>query len=175
MVSLINIFIISKKKILNMITVVIFDIEFFFLLELQDKLFLKSAQLDASNARVAELELKLSNKNASIYNEKREIEIIKEQFNKQLSGIKEECRILKELHCRYQENELEKNSKKYCQCQESKLEDNSKMEFIDRLPKYNVDMASNTSISDEGADFRLHMMMAMNDDSENHHETTILK
>jgi len=112
----------------------------------------KSALLEESNARIADLELKLNIKNACIQNNKYNIELVKEQFNKQLSEVKEECRILKEIQCQYKENKEEEESKK---------------KFIEELPKFSSDLVmvdSNTSVSDQDADFRLSMMLADIDD-----------
>jgi len=113
----------------------------------------KSALLEASNARIADLELRLNNKNAYMQNGKCEIELVKKQFNKQLSEVKEECRILKEMLCQYKENKEEEESKK---------------KFIDELPKFSSDLVmvkSNTSVTDQDADFRLSMMLADIDDT----------
>ncbi|XP_060843203.1 hamartin isoform X3 [Rhopalosiphum padi] len=121
--------------------------------ELQNMLYHKSALLEASNARIADLELKLNNKNACIQNDKYKIELVKKQFNKQLSEVKEECRILKEIQCQYKENKEEEESKK---------------KFIEELPKFSSDLVmvdSNTSVSDQDANFRLSMMLANIDDS----------
>ncbi|CAH1709062.1 hamartin isoform X2 [Aphis gossypii] len=121
--------------------------------ELQNMLSHKSALLEESNARIADLELKLNTKNACIQNNKYNIELIKEQFNKQLSEVKEECRILKEIQCQYKENKEEEESKK---------------KFIEELPKFSSDLVmvdSNTSVSDQDANFRLSMMLADIDDS----------
>lgn len=112
----------------------------------------KSALLEESNARIADLELKLNIKNACIQNNKYNIELVKEQFNKQLSEVKEECRILKEIQCQYKENKEEEESKK---------------KFIEDLPKFSSDLVmvdSNTSVSDQDANFRLSMMLADIDD-----------
>lgn len=113
----------------------------------------KSALLEESNARIADLQLKLNIKNACIQNNKYNIELVKEQFNKQLSEVKEECRILKEIQCQYKENKEEEESKK---------------KFIEELPKFSSDLVmvdSNTSVSDQDANFRLSMMLADIDDS----------
>jgi len=113
----------------------------------------KSALLEESNARIADLELKLNIKNACIQNNKYNIELVKEQFNKQLSEVKEECRILREIQCQYKENKEEEESKK---------------KFIEELPKFSSDLVmvdSNTSVSDQDANFRLNMMLADIDDS----------
>ncbi|XP_025197521.1 hamartin isoform X2 [Melanaphis sacchari] len=121
--------------------------------ELQNMLDHKSALLEASNARIADLELKLSNKNACIQNDKHKIELVKKQFNKQLSEMKEECRILKEIQCKYREDKEEEESKK---------------KFIEELPKFSSDLVmvdSNTSVSDQDANFRLSMMLADIDNS----------
>lgn len=110
-------------------------------------LYYKSALLEASNARIADLELKLNTKDSCVQKDKSEIELIKEQFNKQLSELKEECRLLKEIKCHYEENEEEKDSKK---------------KFLEELPKFSSDMImvdSNTSVSDQEAKFRLSMML----------------
>ncbi|VVC28746.1 Armadillo-type fold,Hamartin,Armadillo-like helical [Cinara cedri] len=121
--------------------------------ELQDKLYNKSALLDASNARIADLELRLNTKNANLQNDKREIELVKEHYNHQLSKLKEECRILKEMQCQYKEN---------------KEEEESKNKFLKDLPKFNSDVAlveSSTSVSDQDTKFRLNMMFANIDES----------
>lgn len=129
-------------------------------LELQDMVHYKSSQLETSEARIADLELKLKKKNAYIQKEKREMELVKEQYHKQLSEAKEECRILREMQCRNHE---------------SRLEEESKAEFIHGLPKFNSDIdtvVSNFSISKEGADFRLNMMLANCEDSDDELKTT---
>lgn len=81
-------------------------------------------------------------------NDKQEIELIKEHYNKQLSKVKEECRLLEEMQCQYKEN---KKDEEYMQ------------NFLDALPKFNSDMAmvdSSTSLSDEDTKFRLSMIFA---------------
>jgi len=116
-------------------------------------LYHKSALLEASNARIADLELKLNNKNAFMQNDKCEIEKVKQQFNKKLLEIKEECRILKEIQC---------------QNKEYKEEEESRKKFLEELPKFTSDLVmvnSNTSVSDQDANFRLSMMLADIDDS----------
>lgn len=123
------------------------------LLELQNMLYHKSALLEASTARIADLESKLNNKNAFMQNGKCEIEKIKHQFNKKLSEVKEECRILREIQC---------------QNKEYKEEEESRKKFMEELPKFSSDLAmvdSNTSVSDQDANFRLSMMLADIDDS----------
>lgn len=110
-------------------------------------LYHKSALLEASNARNADLELKLNKKNAYMQHTKCQIELIKEQFHKQLSEVKEECRILKEMQCQYTENKEEEQSKK---------------QFIEELPKFSSDLVmvkSNTTVCDHDAEFRLNMML----------------
>ncbi|KAL4148614.1 hypothetical protein QTP88_002799 [Uroleucon formosanum] len=121
--------------------------------ELQNMLYHKSALLEASTARIADLESKLNNKNAFMQNGKCEIESIKHQFNKKLSELKEECRILREIQC---------------QNKEYKEEEESRKKFMEELPKFSSDLAmvdSNTSVSDQDANFRLSMMLADIDDS----------
>ncbi|XP_022179521.1 hamartin isoform X3 [Myzus persicae] len=121
--------------------------------ELQNMLYHKSALLEASNARIADLELKLNNKNAFMQNGKCEIENVKKQFNKKLSEVKEECRILKEIQC---------------QNKEYKEEEESRKKFLEDLPKFSSDLVmvdSNTSVSDQDANFRLSMMLADIEDS----------
>ncbi|XP_016662477.1 hamartin isoform X3 [Acyrthosiphon pisum] len=116
--------------------------------ELQNMLYHKSALLEASNARIADLELKLNNKNAFMQNGKCEIEKVKHQYNKKLSEVKEECRILKEIQC---------------QNKEYKEEEESRKKFMEELPKFSSDLVmvdSNTSVSDQDANFRLSMMLA---------------
>jgi len=116
-------------------------------------LYHKSALLEASNARIADLELKLNNKNAFMQNGKCEIEKVKHQFNKKLSEVKEECRILKEIQCRNKEYKEEEESRK---------------KFLEELPKFSSDLVmvdSNTSVSDQDANFRLSMMLADIDDN----------
>lgn len=125
------------------------------LLELQDIVYHKSAQLEASNARIANLELKLNTKNICMQNDKREIELVKEQFNKTIFELKEECRILKEAQCRYKENKEEEEYKK---------------KFLDDLPKFSSDVAmvdSNASVSEQDIEFRISMMSADIDNSSN--------
>ncbi|XP_025416247.1 hamartin isoform X2 [Sipha flava] len=115
--------------------------------ELQDMLYHKSALLEASNARIADLEVKLNTKDACMQKDKNEIELIKEQCNKQLSALKEECRVLKEMKCQYEENKEEEYFKK---------------KFLEDLPKFSSDMVmvdSNASVSDQDAKFRLSMMV----------------
>jgi len=126
----------------------------FLLSELQDMLYHKSALLEASNARIADLELRLNIKNVGLENDKREIELIKEQFNKQLSEIREECKTLREIQCQYEENKEEEESKK---------------KFLEELPKFGADVImvdSNTSVSEQDAEYRLGLMSAADiDDS----------
>jgi predicted ATP-binding protein involved in virulence len=110
-------------------------------------LYHKSALLEASNARIADLEVKLNTKDACMQKDKNEIELIKEQCNKQLSALKEECRVLKEMKCQYEENKEEEYFKK---------------KFLEDLPKFSSDMVmvdSNASVSDQDAKFRLSMMV----------------
>lgn len=116
------------------------------LLELQDKLYNKSALLDASKARIADLELRLNTKNTIIQNDKQEIELVKEHYDKQLSKVKEECRILKEMQCQFKENKIEKEFK-----------DN----FLKDLPKINSNIPlvdSSISVNDQDTKFGLSMM-----------------
>jgi len=123
------------------------------LLELQNMLYHKSALLEASNAHIADLQMKLNNKNAFMQNGKCEIEMVKQQFNKKLSEVKEECRILKEIQCRNKEYKEEEESRK---------------KFLEELPKFSSDLVmvdSNTSVSDQDANFRLSMMLADIDDN----------
>lgn len=125
------------------------------LLELQDIVYHKTAQLEASNARIANLEQKLNTKNICMQNDKREIELVKEQFNKTIFELKEECRNLKEFQCRYIENKEEEESKK---------------RFLEELPKFSSDVAmvdSNISISEQDTEFRISLMSADIDDSSN--------
>lgn len=133
------------------------------LLELQDIVYHKTAQLEASNARIANLELKLNTKNICMQNEKRDIELVKEQFNKTIFELKKECRILKEFQCRYNENKEEEESKK---------------KFLEELPKFSSDVAmvdSNISVSEEDTEFRISLMSEEDiedDDSNNVHDLT---
>lgn len=124
----------------------------------------KSAELDATNSRIAELELRLKIKDASLQNEKREIERVKEHYSKQIAELEEECRISKELQCRYHQNKLEELSKREC--------------FTD-IPKFNSNIRlvnTNSPISSQGAEFRLNMMLAKNDDeSDESHDATVPK
>lgn len=126
----------------------------FLLSELQDMLYHKSALLEASNARIADLELRLNIKNVGLENDKREIDLIKEQFNKQLFEIREECKTLREIQCQYEENKEEEESKK---------------KFLEELPKFGADVImvdSNTSVSEQDAKYRLGLMSAADiDDS----------
>lgn len=113
----------------------------------------KSALLDASNAHIAQLEMKLNTANACLQNEKRDFEFAKEQLNKQLSEAKEEYKILKEMLFQYEENKEEAESKK---------------EFLEKLPEFGPDVIivdSNTVVCDQDAKFRLGMMLADIDDS----------
>lgn len=126
------------------------------LLVLQDSLYLKSALLDASNARIADLEQKLHNQNVCVQNEKSDTELLKEQFNKQLSELKEECRILKEIKCQYEENKEEEESKQRFE------------KFLKELPKFSSDATmvdSQSSVTDQDAKFRLSMLLAEKDES----------
>lgn len=119
-----------------------------FLSELQGMLYHKSALLEASNARIADLELKLNIKNVEVQNDKRKIELITEQFNKQLSEIREECKALREIQCQYEENKEEEESKK---------------RFLKDLPKFSPDVNlvdSNITVSEQEAEYRLGMMLA---------------
>lgn len=129
------------------------------LIEIQNKLYNKSALLEVSNARIADLELKLNIKDACIQKDKNEIELIKEQCNKKLFKFKEECRVLRELICQYEENKDEEDSKK---------------RFLEELPKFSSDIVkvdSNTSVSDQDATFRLSMMLG---DDENFDDAFVL-
>lgn len=126
------------------------------LLELQDALYHKSALLDASNARIADLELKLINKDACVQKDKSEIELVKEQFNKQLSELKEECKTLKEIKCQYEEKKEEEEAKQ-------KFE-----QFLSTLPKFSSDVTmvdSQSSVTDQETKFRLSMLLADKDES----------
>lgn len=128
----------------------------FLFLELQDLLYHKSALLDASNARIADLELKLNAKNICMQNDKSEIELVKEQFNKQITELKEECRVLKEIKCQYEENKEEEESK-------TRFE-----QFLKNLPKFNSEVTmvdSQPSTSDQDANFRLSMLLAEKNES----------
>lgn len=116
-------------------------------------LYHKSALLDASNARIAQLEMKLNTTNACIQNEKRDFEFVKEKLNKQLSKANEECRILKDMQFQYKENKEESESKK---------------EFLQKLPEFGPDVVmvdSNPIVCDQDVEFRLGMMMADIDDN----------
>lgn len=113
----------------------------------------KSAMLEASNAHIADLELKLINKQKCIQNDKHEAELVKEQFNKQLSELKNECKVLKEIQCQYEENKKEEESKK---------------QFLEELSKLSSDIAmvnSNIPMNVQEADFRYSLMSASIDDS----------
>lgn len=126
------------------------------LLVLQESLYFKSALLDASNARIADLEQKLHTQNVCVQNEKSDTELLKEQFNKQLSELKEECRILKEIKCQYEENKEEEESKQRFE------------QFLKELPKFSSDVTmvdSQSSISDQDAKFRHTMLLAEKDES----------
>ncbi|XP_050534355.1 hamartin isoform X1 [Daktulosphaira vitifoliae] len=130
--------------------------------ELQDMVHKKTAELEATNSRIAELELRLKIKDASLQNEKREIERVKEHYSKQIAELEEECRILKEMQCRYHQNELEELSKREC---------------LTDIPKFNTDIKlvnTNSPISSQGAEFRLNMMLAKNDEeSDENHDVTL--
>lgn len=107
------------------------------LLELQDALNQKSAMLDAANARIAYLEHTLMTKESSIQKDKRDMELINEKFNKELSEIKEECRILNE---------------EYCQYKEQKEEEESKCTLLEELPMFSSDaimVESSISVNDQ--------------------------
>lgn len=115
-------------------------------------LYYKSAMLEASNAHIADLELKLVTKQKCIQNDKREIESVKVQFNNQLSELKKECKALKEIQCQYEEN---------------KKEEESKQKFLEEISKLSSDIAmvnSNISINVQEADFRYSLMSASIDD-----------
>jgi len=123
-------------------------VDTFLLIEIQGMLYHKSALLEASNARIADLEMKLNMKNIGIQNDKREIELVKEQFNKQLSEMREECKTLREIRCQYEENKEEEESKK---------------KFLEELPKFGPDVImvdSNTSVSEQDTEYRRGMMLA---------------
>lgn len=112
-------------------------------LDLQDTLQSKSALLDASNARIANLERKLKMKDSCIQKDKQEMELVKEHFNKQLSELKEECRILREKNYQYEMNEEENEFKK---------------QFLENLPKFSADalmVDSNISVNDQEAEHNL--------------------
>lgn len=107
------------------------------LLELQDALNQKSAMLDVANARIAYLEHTLMIKESSIKKDKCEMELVKEQFNKELSEIKEECRILNEEYCHYKEQ---------------KEEEESKCTLLEELPMFTSDaimVESSISVNDQ--------------------------
>lgn len=122
---------------------------------LQESLYYKSALLDASNARIADLEQKLHIQNVCVENEKSDTELLKEQFNKQLSELKEECRILKEIKCQYEENKEEEESKQRFE------------QFLKELPKFSTDvtMVDSQSSTDQDAKFRLSMLLAEKNES----------
>lgn len=112
-------------------------------LELQDIVHNKSALLDASNARIVNLEHKLKVKDLSLQNDKHEMELVKEQLNKQLSELKEECRILREKNAIHENNKEEEEFRK---------------QFLEGLPKFSSDAVmvdSQISVNDQEAEHKL--------------------
>jgi len=123
------------------------------LLELQEALQQKSSMLDASNAHIAHLEHRLMVKDSIMLRDKVEMENVKEQFNKELSEMKEENRNLKEMYCNYKENIKEEESKK---------------NFLEQFPEFSFDAVmvdSKISIGDQMDEYKLGMAMSNVGDS----------
>lgn len=109
--------------------------------------------LDASNAHIAHLEHVLMEKNSIMLRDKFEMENVKEQFNKELSEMKEENRNLKEMYCNYEENKKEEESKK---------------NFLEQFPEFSFDTVmvdSKISIGDQMDEYKLGMAMSNIGDS----------